>query len=91
MVLRITRDEKPPHVTLRLEGRLIGAWSQLLERECASLLGTIETLTVDLSGVGLIDSSAVAVLGRLQRSGVAITGCSDVVASILESEGIPIR
>ena len=90
-MLRITRhDESDTRVTLRLEGRLINAWAELLERECSALIGSVAAVSVDLSGVGFVDRSGVKALQRLHRAGVSIRGCSDLIATILESEGIPI-
>ena len=89
MTLRITRDDdRAPAVTLRLEGRLVGASAALLARECSILRGAV---AVDLAGVVVVDRFAVEVLKRLHRSGVAIRGCSDLIASILEVEGVRVE
>ena len=90
-MLRITRhDQSAARVTLRLEGRLVNAWAELLERECSALIGSVAAVGVELSGVGFVDRSGVKTLRRLHRAGVSIRGCSDLLATILESEGIPI-
>jgi len=90
-VLRITRqDESGARVTLRLQGRLIGAWAELLERECLPLVGPDAAVGVELSGVAVIDRAGVAALRRLHRVGVSIHGCSELIATILLGEGIPI-
>jgi anti-anti-sigma regulatory factor len=91
-MLRITRHDTPgQHLALRLEGRLVAQWAELLERECATLLESSDALVVDLCGVVVLDRTGVAALGRLHHAGVAIRGCSDILAGILESEGIPVQ
>ena len=90
MVLRIKReDAMASRVTLALEGRLEGASSALLERECSHLLEAFGAVAVDLSGVCIVDKAGVAALRRLHLAGVEIRECSDLIASILEGEGIP--
>jgi anti-anti-sigma regulatory factor len=91
MVLRISRhDDGTGTPTLVVEGRLAGASTALLEEECAELLPTAERIVVDLAGVSIVDRSGIAVLSRLQRAGLVIRGCSELLATILEAEGIPI-
>jgi anti-anti-sigma regulatory factor len=91
MVLRITRDEKSAvRATLRLEGRLEGASASLLVGECLALLDRDGAVDVDLSDVVIIDNSGVDALRRLRRSRVTISGCSELVASILEDAGIDV-
>lgn len=89
-MLRITRDRpSAARAYLRLEGRLVGSWATIVELECSALLRGVATVGVDLSGVDVLDRSGVEALERLHRLGVEIRGCSDLVASILEGEGIP--
>ena len=89
MVLRITRDDETASgVKLRLDGRLVEPWASLVEQECSSALRSARAVTVDLSGVAFVDRTGIEALGRLDRAGVAIRGCSDLVASILAADGI---
>jgi anti-anti-sigma regulatory factor len=89
MVLRITRnDAATPSVLLRLDGRLVGAFAALLEHECAVLSRALGSVAIDLSGVVVVDRLGVEALQRLHRTGVAIRGCSELIASILAAEGI---
>ena len=88
-MLRITRNDVPASfTTLGLEGRLVDPWATLLERECAHLLDDGRAVAIDLSGVALVDRRGVEALGRLHRAGVALRGCSDLLASILAEEDI---
>jgi anti-anti-sigma regulatory factor len=89
MVLRITHVEPRAHgVTLKLEGRLVDLWAALLEAECTAAFASSGSVTLDLSGVTVIDRAGIGALSRLDRAGVAIRGCSDLIASILSAEGI---
>jgi len=88
-MLRILRDDADAHTaTLVLEGRLVAEWVELLEYECLSLIVSGLGVALDLSGVVFIGRSGVAALGRLDKVGVQITGCSPLIAAMLEQEGI---
>lgn len=88
-MLRITRqDTERGRVTLKLEGRLAQGLVGFLEQECSILHAFSPGLTLDLSGVTFVDRSGVQALKRLHGTGCAIRGCSDLMASILEAEGI---
>ena len=88
MVLRITRDDEPVSgVTLKLDGRLTDPWAGLLEQECSRALRSTRPVIIDLSGVAFVDRAGLDTLSRLDREGVSIRGCSDLVASILTAEG----
>ncbi len=89
MTLRITGENGPHRVkTLRLEGRVVGEWVALLERECARALRSRRPLKIDLAGVSFIDRAGVEALVRLSRAGVAIHCRTRLVASVLEEDGI---
>ena len=90
-MLRITREaEQPFHATLRLEGSIGAEWAALLEHECAGLLRVCGAVSLDLAGVGFVDSAGVETLRRLGRAGVDIRCRPGAVASVLEAEGVPI-
>ena len=81
MTLRITRaGGSRSRARLRLEGRVVGEWAALLERECLDLLRSRGAVSLDLAGV--------EVLGRLNRAGVEIHCRSRLVASVLEGDGV---
>ena len=88
-MLRIHRDDVDAHtVTLALHGRIAAEWADLLERECVRSSRSGFRVVLDLSGVVFISRSGLEVLGRLDRAGVEIRGCSSLIAAILEQEGI---
>ena len=91
MTLRITVDETSElRVVLRLAGRLEGRWPAFLEREGLVVLRAFDPVAIDLSGISVVDRSGVEALHRLQLAGASIEGCSDLIASILESDGVSV-
>ena len=89
MTLRITREQGSHHrAKLRLEGSVVREWATLLEHECSGLLRTSLAVSLDLTGVGIVDRAGVETLARLSRAGVEIRCRRGAVASVLEGEGI---
>lgn len=89
MTLRITREKgSRARTTLKLEGRVVEEWADLLERECSALLRSGGSVSLDLTSVRFIDRAGVKALKRLARAGVEIRCGSGLVASVLEWEGI---
>ena len=89
VTLRITREESSHRRTrLLLEGSVVGEWTTLLEQECSRLLRSSIAVSIDLTGVGIVDRAAVETLERLSRAGVEIRCRPSAVASVLEGEGI---
>lgn len=86
-MLRITAlNPTPALVTLTVEGRIVGEWVHVLEREC--LAHTREGLPVrlDFTGVSTVDCDGVAMLQRLAPSGVEIVNPSPYVRALLGEE-----
>jgi anti-anti-sigma regulatory factor len=89
-MLRIQRDELDEHrVVLILEGRIAGAWADLLERECEALMEVGRRVELDLSEVVYIARAGLEALRRLGGAGVRVTDCSPLLAAMLKEEGIP--
>lgn len=61
---------------LRVEGRIVGPWVDLLEATCRGLgdLG-LRGQVLDLSGVTFASPSGLTLLRRLEAEGVAFRGC----------------
>ncbi len=92
VTLRITHEgESILRATLRLEGNLVGEWAALLEHECSDLLNAATAVSLDLTGVRLVDRAGVEVLGRLSRAGVEVHCRPGAVANVLEGEGITVK
>jgi anti-anti-sigma regulatory factor len=70
-MLRITANDNPRILTLRLEGRLEGLWVCELERSWRSLLenGSEPAICVDLAGVTYIDAAGKARLAEMHEHG----------------------
>jgi len=75
-------------MVLIIQGYIVARWADVLERECEGLRQSGLDVVLDLSGVLFISRTGLEVLGRLSRSGVEITGCSKLIAEILEQERI---
>jgi hypothetical protein len=82
-MLRITRLASaagPP--CLRVEGRLVGDWVQVLESE-VSRASEADPLSLDLSGVEFADPRALALLERMTERGIQFVSCSPLLQSLL--------
>lgn len=70
-MLRITIDEKPDTVVLRLEGSLIEPWVKDVEECWRSVFAEFGTRSVqiDLSAVSFMDTEGGALLTRMYNAG----------------------
>jgi anti-anti-sigma regulatory factor len=90
-MLRITHEiASEDAITLRLEGMVATGWTELLERECAVLVGAGVTVTLDLAAVRYVDRAGLQTLERLGHAGIRICCPVGTVAHLLEAEGVPI-
>lgn len=71
---------------LRVEGRLVGDWVEVLrlEVERARLLGS--KLQLDLAGVEFADPAALTLLLMLSEQDVELVACSPLLLSLLASK-----
>ena len=85
-MLRITAHDNPRVLTLRLEGRLEGAWAAELERCWKSTLATLgkPKLRVDLTGVTFIDSAGKARLAAMHRKGAEFIASDCLMKAVVE-------
>jgi ABC-type transporter Mla MlaB component len=84
-MLRITRLVGNDSVeTLKLEGKLQGAW--VVEAFDAWALSAAQTsLTcLDLSGLTFADGEGAALLRELIRGGARVVGCSSYIAELIQ-------
>ena len=83
-MLRITPVAGPePAPTLKLEGKLVGPWTQTLREACAGA----GRLHLDLSAVSFVDADGLRLLRELQARGMTLAACSGLVAELLHAEG----
>jgi hypothetical protein len=68
-VLRITINEEPEKLTLRLEGRIVAPWTAELDRTWHSLGPSLagKKVSVDLCGVSYIDREGRGILADMYR------------------------
>lgn len=91
-MLQIYRDQVDDHgVELSLQGRIVGAWAALLERECLESRRSGSRVVLDLQRVVFIGRTGLEALIRLGRAGVRIVGCTPLFAAMLEHEGIAVN
>ncbi len=83
--ITVTQSATSPK-TLKLEGRLTGAWVEELRRVCAaSFSGDANApLTIDLSGVSFIDDDGVDLFRSLSGRRIEVTGCSPFLTDLLK-------
>lgn len=86
-MLRIT-PLAPVHEVrrLKLEGRLIGDWVEVLKLEIERAQGEDSELELELAGVEFADSEALTLLLAVADQGVRLVGCSPLLTSLLESK-----
>jgi anti-anti-sigma regulatory factor len=85
-MLRITHigGNGRPRV-LKLEGRLVDQWVELLEETCQRHLSDLSSqLILDLSGLEFAGRSGIELLRRLEKQGVTCTHASPFLRSLWE-------
>ena len=73
-MLRITEETAPENKTLlRLEGRLMGQWVELLRESGAGLSAPLFAL--EMTGVSFVDRAGLKLLHQWQASGITLLNC----------------
>ena len=87
-VLRVlkTTTEKGRLVVLKVEGRLVERWVNVLATECLGILEQRKQLDLDLTGVSFADDSGVTMLRDLTGRGVRIAEISPFLEELLEGD-----
>lgn len=85
-MLRITRLADDSAQTLKLEGKLLEPWVEVVRRACGPGRGGARRTFLDLSEVTYMDAAGATLLRDLMRQGVVIAGCSGFVAALLSVE-----
>jgi ABC-type transporter Mla MlaB component len=80
-MLRITIDEKPDTVVLRLEGSLIIPWVEEVEQCWRNVFANLgaRSVQVDLSAVRFVDSAGGALLIRMHEAGFRLADGAQVL------------
>jgi ABC-type transporter Mla MlaB component len=71
-------------VVVKLEGKLLEPWISELHDACRAARKQDASATLDLAGVSYIDAPGTIALRDMIRGGIAVTGCSPLVAELLK-------
>ncbi len=85
-MLKITVEESPQSTTLKLEGKLSGAWVDELDRTWQELTSHIQgkSITVDLAGVNFVDPEGKKLLSRMVGQGAELRAARLMTQYIIE-------
>jgi|SRR5687768_15373502 hypothetical protein len=85
-MLKITvqKDSQTGSASLLLEGRLVGAWVDELERSWKELGAGMHSFTVDLTAISYIDPKGKALLTEMWREGAKLLAAGCCNKSIIE-------
>ena len=83
-MLRITPQDSPQALTLRLEGKLTGPWVGELEKCWLALDAGARPVLVDLSQVDFIDASGKDLLRRMHGAGLRLRATTPLTRCIVE-------
>jgi ABC-type transporter Mla MlaB component len=86
-MLKITSQNKPGSVTLKLEGCLTGVWvSELLDAwRAAQCSGARRTIRIDLTAVHQVDKAGEYLLALLHGSGSALVGSGVMMNALIQN------
>lgn len=82
-MLRISETQAERKTTLKLEGRIAGAWVQELQSAAERWLARGFAVSLDLSGVTFADTGGVSLLRDLRLRAVDVRGASAFVTGLL--------
>jgi anti-anti-sigma regulatory factor len=83
-MLRITVIDETGQLTLKLEGKLKGAWVRELERTFQAVRGQGKPLRADLSAVSFVDDEGKVVLASLWQRGVKMQAIGPLMTAVIE-------
>jgi ABC-type transporter Mla MlaB component len=87
VLLRITRSEGSNQTrTLKLQGKLSGAWVSELESTCDNAATGAESVELDLGELTFVDGAGARFLSDLIQRGGRVVACSAFVAEMLHLE-----
>lgn len=76
-MLRIMEEKAANNATtLRLDGRIVGQWVELLRTSCEQFFQRNSRIVLDLTGVSFADFEGVRLLQQLEQRQVALINCS---------------
>ena len=85
-MLRVTEIEEPQHkLRLKLEGRLVGQWVELLAEICATRKKQDQSITLDLGDLEYASKEGIALLAELRSQSVAWVSCPPSMLDLLSA------
>jgi len=86
-MLRITRVESQTNgPTIKLEGKLLGPWTQEVRSACQAAAEVNGRSRLDLSALTFVDAEGVKLLAELLAGGIELADCSHFVATLMHWE-----
>ena len=87
-MLRITEEAQSSScVTLKVEGRIVSSWVDLLEHKCYTLRQNENSVVLDFSEVTFIDAQGLAMLKRLASPQLRVVNSPPFIEELYETEG----
>ena len=87
-MLKITRSEESERGdVLKLEGKLLGPWIDVLASACGEVDLDPNRVKLDLGGLTYVDAEGVEFLRSLIREGTQVIACSEFVVKMLLRTG----
>jgi anti-anti-sigma regulatory factor len=85
-MLRISIDEANDLITMKLEGKIKGAWVKELERTWSAVRSRPERkpVRVDLRQVGFVDDCGLGALIAMRQEGVELVASGPLMSSVVE-------
>jgi len=71
---------------LRLEGRIVGPWTDEVRAACERALATSADVTLDLAGVDFVDRPAASLLLELRARGARLVNASPFLTELLRHD-----
>jgi len=76
-MLRIVKERGSNHsIVLRLDGRLVTEWVEILRTSCEQAFSSGEPLSLDMGGLSFSDHEGIKLLLQLQQRQVMLINCS---------------
>ena len=83
VMLRITTNNEPAAIVLKLEGRLVGDWVEELRRCCGTAAVPGMSLRVVLTDVTFVDRAGRDLLRRLAEQGAQLVADEPMMQSVI--------
>lgn len=82
-MLRITHTHSVTHSTIKLEGKLLGAWVDELRSVVLSAVRANDPVCLNLESLSFADAAGIALLRQLRRDRIPLIGASRLISGLL--------